>query len=346
MALTFDDHPGFQREFLATAVGAAAMGAAGALVPSAGVAGLPAVAVGSLVGAAAGLSWAEAPRSALRLGLRLVAIAGGLGAAAAVGSPWVAPLALGLVIAIGASRSRALIAGGAALAAALVAAWAARRTAAASELSAWPELAVGATTGLFLGTIASFGTAARHLGWAADPIRAAYRKLPPLVGEPRALVERGLAIWHDTAALPADDRALVADGVGKLFTVATRLATTRAIDGAAIDGRIAELDARIAACTDAVAAEQYAEARAALVDQRRYAASVAASRERIVARMHHCVATLEKFRMACAQADASAAARDAADARSAMAVLGDLSEGLAEASQLAAPAAGEAGPAV
>ena len=96
---------------------------------------------------------------------------------------------------------------------------------------------------------------------------------------------------------------------------------------------------RIAACTDAVASEQYAEARAALVDQRRYAASVSASRERIVARMHHCVATLEKFRMACAQLDATAASREAADARNAMSVLGELGEGLALADGSASSAA-------
>src|SRR5262249_33310435 len=110
MALQFDDHPGFQREFLATAIGAAVMGAAAALVPSAAVAGLPAVAVGSMVGAAAGLSWAERPRSPLRLGARLVAIAAGLGVAALARSPWIAPLALGAVIAIGSSRARAVIA--------------------------------------------------------------------------------------------------------------------------------------------------------------------------------------------------------------------------------------------
>ena len=106
-----------------------------------------------------------------------------------------------------------------------------------------------------------------------------------------------------------------------------------AIDAASIDVRIAELDLRIAACTDAIAAAQFKDARAALADQQRYAASVAASRERIVARMHHCVATLETFRLACAHADASAAAREAADARTAVAVLADLSDGLSEAAR-------------
>lgn len=332
--LRFDDHPGFQREFVATAIGAAVMGAGAALLPSAAVAGIPAVATGAMVGAAAGLSWAERPWSPLRLGVRLAAIAAGLGVAAATGVTWVAPMALAIVIAVGASRARALVAAGAAVAAALVAAWVARRTAGAAELGAWPEAAVGATSGLLLGAIAAAGTAARHVGWMRDPVRAAWKDLPPLAGEPRALVERGYAIWREAEALSADDRALVQGGLLKLFTVASRLTTAPAVDGTAIDERITAIDARIAACADAVAAEQFREARQALVDQRRYADSVAASRERIVARMHHCVATLEKFRMACAQADASAAARDAADARSAVAVLGDLSDGLAETAAL------------
>ena len=67
----------------------------------------------------------------------------------------------------------------------------------------------------------------------------------------------------------------------------------------------------------------------ALADQRRYVERVSAARERIVARMHHCVATLEKFRMACTQLDATAAAREAADARNAMSILGELGDGLA-----------------
>ncbi|MBK9030494.1 MAG: hypothetical protein IPL61_04000 [Myxococcales bacterium] len=183
--------------------------------------------------------------------------------------------------------------------------------------------------------IAAGALAARHVVVQLDPIVAAWRALPPLTGEPRDLAERGLTIWHDSAAMRPDDRALVAGGVTTLFAVAARAGAAPAIDTAAIDARVTELDGRIAACADEVAAGQYREARAALLDQRRYAGSVAAARERIVARMHHCVATLEKFRLAYAHADVTAAAREAADARSAVAVLADLADGLTEASAAA-----------
>jgi hypothetical protein len=150
-------------------------------------------------------------------------------------------------------------------------------------------------------------------------------------GEARELVERGRTMWQASAGLPVgdDNRELVKDGVLRLFAVAGKLSAAPAVDGTEIERRIAEIDQRIAAASDAVAREQYVEARAALADQRRYVDRVGAARERIVARMHHCVATLEKFRMACAQLDATAAAREAADARNAMSVLGELGDGLA-----------------
>ena len=214
----------------------------------------------------------------------------------------------------------------------MCAAWAAKTSGHAREtasLAPWIQSALAATA---VGLAATLALAVRHLRLVADPVDAAYRALPPLGDEARDLVERGRTIWVASAELsiPGDDnRDLVKDGVLKLFAVAGKLAQTRAVDGAEVDRRIGEIDQRIEACSDAVAREQYKDARAALVDQRRYVDRVGAARERIVARMHHCVATLEKFRLACAQLDAAAAAREAADARSAMSVLGELGDGLA-----------------
>ncbi len=330
--LAFDDHPGFHRLALATG-GAATLGAAVAALGPATIAGVPGSIVGALVGIAAGLSWAERPTSALRMGARLCAIAAGVGAASLAGSWTLTPLALAAVLIIGAPRARLAWAAPIAALAAAAAVWAADRVLGAAALASWSAPAIDAASGVFQGSIAAGALAGRHLAVQADPILAAWRALPPLAGEPKALAERGLAIWHDTQTMRADDRALVAGGLTTLFAVAAKASTAPAIDAASIDARIAELDLRIAACTDAIAAAQFKDARAALADQQRYAASVAASRERIVARMHHCVATLETFRLACAHADASAAAREAADARTAVAVLADLSDGLSEAAR-------------
>jgi hypothetical protein len=337
--LGFDDHAGFHRVALGAGSGATLGAAAAALGPAA-VAGVPASIVGALVGIAAGMGWAERPTSALRIGARLCAIAAGVGAASVIGSWTVTPLALAAVLIIGAPRARLAWAAPVAALAAVAAVWAAERVLGAAALASWSAPALDAASGLFLGSIAAGALAGRHVTIATDPILAAWRALPPLAGEPKALAERGLAIWHDSAAMRADDRALVAGGLTTLFAVAAKASSAPAIDATSIDARIAELDQRIAACSDPIAAAQFKDARAALADQQRYAASVAASRERIVARMHHCVATLETFRLACAHADVSAAAREAADARTAVAVLADLSDGLSEAARAAdAPAA-------
>jgi hypothetical protein len=337
--LGFDDHAGFHRVALGAGSGATLGAAAAALGPAA-VAGVPASIVGALVGIAAGMGWAERPTSALRIGARLCAIAAGVGTASVIGSWTVTPLALAAVLIIGAPRARLAWAAPVAALAAVAAVWAAERVLGAAALASWSAPALDAASGLFLGSIAAGALAGRHVTIATDPILAAWRALPPLAGEPKALAERGLAIWHDSAAMRADDRALVAGGLTTLFAVAAKASSAPAIDATSIDARIAELDQRIAACSDPIAAAQFKDARAALADQQRYAASVAASRERIVARMHHCVATLETFRLACAHADVSAAAREAADARTAVAVLADLSDGLSEAARAAdAPAA-------
>jgi hypothetical protein len=213
----------------------------------------------------------------------------------------------------------------------IAAVWAAGRAHDAEALSTVADPLANAAAGALLGAIAAAALAARYVTVASDPILAAWRALPPLHGEPRELAVRGLAIWEQSTTMRDDERALVAGGLTTLFAVAARAGAAPVVDDAELARRIAALDARITTTSDEVAAGQYREARAALADQRRYAAQVGAARERIVARMHHCVATLEKFRLACVHADVAAAAREAADARTAVAVLADMSTGLTDA---------------
>jgi hypothetical protein len=326
-ALRFVDHPAFHRSFLAIALGAAA---GGATMTAIGGVDAPAL-VGGTVGALAGLSWAETPRSAFRLGMRLVVAAAGLALVTAGFALAGVALAVGLGLALGSTRHRAPFVVVAGAVAGFWAAWAASRVMVAQETASLALPLTGMLAGASVGLAASLAVAVRHVMFVADPVHAAYRALPAMSGEARDLVERGKKIWDGSEgiALGDDNRELVKDGVLRLFGVAARLQAAPVLDGVEVDRRIGELDQRIEACTDTVAREQYTEARAALVDQRRYIDRVGAARERIVARMHHCVATLEKFKMACAQLDATSAAREAADARNAMSVLGELGEGLA-----------------
>jgi hypothetical protein len=333
--LRFEDHVGFHRAALAAMVGGAVGGVAG------GVAELGPVA-GATVGLAAGLSWAERPWSGADTGLRMAVVAGVVALAATI-SPAVLPFGLIGALAIGAPRARLVLAAAVAVGAAFIAVWAGHRADAAAALATWAGPAIDATAGLFVGAVAAAAVAARHVALVKDPVAAVRRGLPTLTGEPAELVARAVAILDQSGAMAPDERALVASGVDAIVAVAARTARTPAVDRAAIDARVAELDRRLAACTDEVAAAQYREARAALADQATYAAAVATAQERVVARMHHCVATLEKFRLACAHADATSAAREAADARSAVAVLTDLSVGLT-AAEAQAPAPAMAAP--
>jgi hypothetical protein len=290
--LRFEDHVGFHRAALAAMVGGAVGGVAG------GVAELGPVA-GATVGLAAGLSWAERPWSGADTGLRMAVVAGVVALAATI-SPAVLPFGLIGALAIGAPRARLVAAAAVAVGAAFVAVWAGHRADAAAALSTWAGPAIDATAGLFVGAVAAAAVAARHVALVKDPVAAVRRGLPTLTGEPAELVARAVAILDQSGAMAPDERALVASGVDAIVAVAARTARTPAVDRAAIDARVAELDRRLAACTDEVAAAQYREARAALADQATYAAAVATAQERVVARMHHCVATLEKFRLACA----------------------------------------------
>jgi hypothetical protein len=62
--------------------------------------------------------------------------------------------------------------------------------------------------------------------------------------------------------------------------------------------RLAELDLRLAACSDAVAQAEFARAREALAAQVDSLAEIARGRERAVARLTHQVAMLERLRLA------------------------------------------------
>ncbi|MBK9030495.1 MAG: hypothetical protein IPL61_04005 [Myxococcales bacterium] len=134
--LRFDDHPGFHKAALATALGATAGAAASAVGPQL-IAGVPASIVGALVGIAAGLSWAEPTRSLARTGARLIAIAGGVAAAALAGTWMLAPLALAAVLIVGAPRARLLWVAPMSALAALAAVWAAQRVEGAGALATW-----------------------------------------------------------------------------------------------------------------------------------------------------------------------------------------------------------------
>jgi hypothetical protein len=325
----FHDHPGFHREALAGAVGAAVVGAGWAALSSSPWAALQ----GGAVGLALGLGALRGKTRALHTGLALVAVAVGLGAVELGAGRWGLAAMVAAIAALHVPARHIPWAAAAGLVLGYAGAWAGARIGLASELASLPAAAVGGLSAGAFGLASAAALASRHVTIARDAVESAYRELPALTGEGRELVERGRGIWRATAATvtTGEHRALVEDGVLQLLKAADRLARLPVVDSADIARRQGELDARIEAAVDPVAREQYKQTRGALADQQRYAERVGAARERIVARMHHGVTTLETFRLACVQLDATAAERDAADARAAVAVLAELGSGESEA---------------
>lgn len=318
MELRFRDHASFHRAALGMTAGAALFGlalhVAGGFGAHAARLALVAPVAGGLVGVGVGAALAYGS-AAWRVGLAILA------AAIAVAAPsWQGLAAAGAFTAvaiaipgraegaIAARRVRALLVMAFASALAVLAMWTALRVAHADRVATWPSWAADLAGASALGIVAALAVLPRHLALAADPIRAAIRALPSdLDAEVRALCGRAVAV-HAKLDERDPDHDLARDGVLDALAVARQCAELRAATGTQDDlaRRIADLDARIAAATDAEVKSQYESARAALVEQRRHRDDARARRERLVAKLHFQVATLEQLATAGALAPASA----------------------------------------
>ena len=239
----------------------------------------------------------------------------------------------------------------------LLAMWAAIRIGFAKQTHGWDSWLRDMAASSAMGMIGVLAVLPRHLRFALDPVSAAARGLPnDLDAEVRDLCNRSLAIWTSAKDKLADGdpgKTLVRDGVMKTLEVAAKTSDVKA--AGATDQELAkrteDLDARIAAASDAEVKQQYQAARAALDDQKRYRDHIKQNRERLIARMHNHVAALEKFQLA---AGGLVAARAATAGATAVKQLEELSndvaasgEALAELEIGAAPeAAATAGEAI
>lgn len=269
---------------------------------------------GGLLGIAAGASIAYG-----RAGWRMAAAIAAVVMLLVLDASWpvrgavAALVALGL--ALGGPRGVKGVAGaGLAAGTALVAMWCATRITMAQETATWPTWLAATTGATAMGMVGVLAMLPRHLKLSLDPVAAAVRALPAgLDPEVKSLCERSVAIWNTTKAKLAEDDAgkgLVRDGVLKTIEVAAKSAEVK-LSGdsdATLAARMEDFDRRIAAATDAEVKAQYQAARGALDDQRRYRDRIRQGRERLVARMHNHVTTLEKFQLAATGLEAQAAA--------------------------------------
>ncbi len=308
MSLRFVEHQAFHRSALWMMAGGTVAGAAAGLA-GAGITGaLFAGATGAVMGAGV----ADRTAGRLKLAARGVLLAMSFGAfllgrEVAGGHAGVLAMAvvLGLALNLGGSWKRMIVSmllgGGIAY----LGGYAAGQVMIARETAVLPHflevtLASAAMTGVCIAALLP-----RHLLLLRDAVAVAQRSLPAgLDPEVKSLLDRGTAVWEQVSPqLGDEDRALLCEGVLRMHDLAARMAKVdrQAESAEVLEQRRADLDGRIGASTDDVVRAQYQEARAAVEDQIRYTAQIKIARERVIARLHACVTTLEKFRLAAAR---------------------------------------------
>jgi hypothetical protein len=328
MTIGFRDHEGFARAAWTMAAAGAAAGLAAHVVSG----GLPPSLLGGAVGAALGVG-PPAERRPAWMGARLVTIAAGAAGTLLVpGWVGVAILAVATALAMHLDAPLRRMATGAVIGGAVLmaAAVVGLRIAGAEETAALPGWLVSAIGAAATSFVAVAALVPRHVVIERDPVAAAVAALPAGIdGEIRELVGRGRGVWTEVAprlGSDGDSRALIRDGVLRLVEVARRsagLPLDTAAAAAGIARRRAELDARVAAAGDEVAAGHYRQALASLDEQERDLAAIRTGRERMVARMHDYLAGLERFRLAVVRHEAASASQLAAEARP---LLGEVAE--------------------
>jgi hypothetical protein len=322
--LRFTDHPGFHRAALR-------MGAAGALAGlAAHVLALLEPRLGGLadplplaIVAGAALHGA-APREARARpsDLALVVLAASAAAfvlsaaqrghlAAALGGCLFAAL-LGLLFGRGLSGARLLMLGAAGAGAVAVGRFVLGALAAAEPGPAWTAAALA---GAAFGVVSVVGVLPRHLML----VRRAR-------GEVDKILERARAVL--TASEQAGDDATVRDAiraeVTRLGEVATRyheLARQVASSPSpeSLTERLRDLDLRITAASDPVARGQFERAQAEVAEQLREVESMRHAHERVLARMHHSLAAIERRRLGAVGAEIDCATQGLVEAEEIMA---------------------------
>lgn len=331
MGIRFVDHEGFHRAAIYMVGAGLAAGALASVLPEP----VPPALAGGAIGAAVGVGLAHG-RMVGRLAAAVLALVAfrlilrvdvwaALAAFSAIG-------AIGLTVGERSRRPLAMALGALAM---FAASWAALRISYAEQTASWPtwvSIGIGSAALSFASVLALVPA---RLEWIKDAIAGRMRLLPAgLDAEVRGLCDRSVGLWTSAKdkLTDAPSKELLRDGVDKVLEVAQRTATTSAAptNDTELDGRIAELDRRIAAAADQVTRDQYQAARTALDDQKRLRERMRQGRERVVARLHHHVATLERFHLAALNLEAT---RANADATSSVAGLTQLSADVASSSE-------------
>jgi hypothetical protein len=156
------------------------------------------------------------------------------------------------------------------------------------------------------GLVALLGTLPRHLHLHQDRVQDSWAKVKDKCqGEVGELLGRAATLWDKVdGSLERDSsaRRAIEDSVLRLFEVAQKWQSVESESSLPpadkLVERMEEIDQKIARTDDSVAKGQYERARGALAEQLRYVQEINTSKERVIARMHHYLAAMERLRFA------------------------------------------------
>jgi hypothetical protein len=169
-----------------------------------------------------------------------------------------------------------------------------------------PIWAVAAVAGASFALVALIGLLPRHLELGRNRVQEAWEGCrATLSGEVHDLAERGVSLWgqvSETVPEETRERKAIEESVLRLLEVAKRWQSVEAEGGRVpaegLAERMEQIADKVARSTDAIAKAQYERAHAALAEQLRYVKEIGTARERVIARMHHYLAAMERLRFA------------------------------------------------
>ena len=166
-----------------------------------------------------------------------------------------------------------------------------------------PSWMAAGLAGTAFGAAALFGAVARHV----TVLRRQAGEVDELLTRARAAVTASERAGDDPVVREAvrAEVARLVDVARRWQDLERRVATSPPTD--VLTARLGDLDRRILAATDPVARSQFEQAQAEIAQQLRDVEQIANARERVLARMHHTLASIERRRLGAAGAEVDCA---------------------------------------
>jgi hypothetical protein len=183
-----------------------------------------------------------------------------------------------------------------------LAAWVAIKISFSAQTQTWSALLTDTVAASAVGMIGVIAMLPRHIKFAQDPVQAAVAALPAqLDPEVQHLARHCVALWNNNKTqMEADpsNRELLQSGVVTVLQTAAKEGLPMTGSDDELASRLSQMQSRIDGASDDETRTQYVAAKQAMIEQQEYRSKQRTQRDRLVAKLHHQVATLEKFQLA------------------------------------------------